>query len=203
MFSRSDVHCSKKETLYHGFFKLIRLTLSHPLFQGGRSRDFTREVLLRGTAVAVLPWDPDRDEVALVEQFRVGAQVAGDENPWLWEVVAGMQDKPNEDLEDVVRRELMEEAGLVPKAIRHLYDYYPSPGGTDEKIALFVAEVDLSDVQPFHGVDTENEDIRLHRIPRAQLPVMQGGGQINNSATLLSLMWLQIQLSQRPSGLLG
>lgn len=84
MFDRSDVQVLQRESLYSGFFKMIRLTLSHPLFRGGRSVDFQREVFLRGTAVAVLPWDPRTDEVVLVEQFRVGALVPVRKIPGYW-----------------------------------------------------------------------------------------------------------------------
>lgn len=101
-----------------------------------------------------------------------------------------------------MRRELHEEAGLETQALRYLYHYYPSPGGSDEQIALYIAEVDVTDLKPYHGVDGENEDIRVHRLKRTDVPVMQASGRINNAATLLSLMWLEKHLNQGHQGLL-
>lgn len=197
MFSSQDVTSLAHESLYQGFFRLVRHRLQHALFQGGTSAPMVRELLVKGTAVAVLPWDPVSDRIALVEQFRVGAWAAGDPNPWLLEVVAGMADKPGESLESVAHRELAEEAGITANKLTYLYHYYPSPGGSDEQIALFVAEADLSALTDFHGVEDEHEDIRLHGFDRSQVPALEAAGRINNAATLLSLMWLERELSGR------
>jgi hypothetical protein len=43
---------------------------------------------MRGNCVAVILYDPDRDEVVLIEQFRAGA-VLRPEHAWLIEIVAG------------------------------------------------------------------------------------------------------------------
>ena len=67
--------------LYKGFFKLTEVVLRHDLFEGGESPELRRELLDRHQAAAVLPYDPVRDEVVLIEQFRIGA---GDDptGPW-------------------------------------------------------------------------------------------------------------------------
>lgn len=68
--------------------------LRHELFAGGMSREISRELFVRHDAVCVLPYDPQRDEVVLIEQFRVGAMDKG-ANPWLVELVAGLIDRTN------------------------------------------------------------------------------------------------------------
>ena len=57
-----------KTVLSEGFFPLIRYRIRHSLFAGGMSRAFEREVLIRAPVAAVLPYDPDRDMVVLLEQ---------------------------------------------------------------------------------------------------------------------------------------
>ena len=113
----------RREKCYEGFYKLDRVHLRHELFAGGMSREINREVFVRHDAVCVLPYDPQRDEVVLIEQFRVGAMGKTD-NPWLIELVAGLIDK-DEVPEEVAHREAQEEAGLVFGALWPMTKYFP------------------------------------------------------------------------------
>jgi len=78
----------EREVVYAGFFKLLRYRLRHRLFEGGMGPELERELFERGRAAVVLPYDPERRQVVLVEQFRVGA-IEDEEDPWLLEPVAG------------------------------------------------------------------------------------------------------------------
>ena len=91
---------------YKGFFEIVRYRFRHRLFAGGWSGEIEREVLERGHAVAVLPYDPAADAVVLIEQFRIGALAAGFP-PWQVEIVAGIIEE-GEAIEAVARRETME-----------------------------------------------------------------------------------------------
>ena len=103
----------KKELIYSGFFKLTGIQLQHDLFAGGQSKVLTRELLDRGQAIAVLPYDPVTDEVVLVEQFRIGAGEDKDKSgPWMMEIIAGYQE-PGESAEEVACRMLQGNRGLV------------------------------------------------------------------------------------------
>lgn len=121
------------------FYQLDRLHLRHRLFAGGMGKLINRELFVRHDAVCVLPYDPQRDCVVLIEQFRVGA-LDKSVNPWLIELVAGLIDK-DEQPEEVARREAVEEAGLELAELWPLTQYYPSPGGSDERVHLYVAAV--------------------------------------------------------------
>ena len=111
-FSKNDVEIIARETLYRGFFSLDLYRFRHRLFNGGMSREITREIFERGHAAVLLPFDPVRDEVVLVEQIRIAAYDTS-ESPWLLEMVAGMIEA-GETVEDVARREALEEAaGLI------------------------------------------------------------------------------------------
>lgn len=153
-----------------------------------------RELFVRDPAVGVLLHDPERDLVALTEQFRVGAleRVGG---PWCLEVVAGMVEE-GETLEEVARREVLEEAGIVVEQLHYIRSYLPSPGGSSERMHLFCALVDLSAAGGHFGVDHEHEDIRLRVLPCEQVLANLEGGDpegapIDNAASIISLQWLQ------------
>jgi ADP-ribose pyrophosphatase len=72
-----DVKIIGRQTLYQGHFRLDRYRFRCPLHGGGWSKILSREVLDRGGAVALLLYDPDRDAVVLVEQFRLPALLGG------------------------------------------------------------------------------------------------------------------------------
>lgn len=175
---------------FKGYFRIIKYRLRHRLFAGGWSREITREVFERGHAAALLPYDPLLDTVVLIEQFRIGAHVAG-WNPWLIEVVAGVIEK-GETPEDVVRRETQEEAGCEVSDLEHISTYLPSAGGTSETVSLFCGRVSAASAGGIHGCDDEDEDIRVTTMPFAKAFAMVESGEIANSAALISLQWLAL-----------
>lgn len=182
----------QQHTAHDGFFQLHIYTLQHQLFSGGWSAKFSREVLGRGHAVAVLLHDPETDNVLLVEQFRAGA-LQDKAGPWMLEVVAGIVETGEEDV-DVARRESMEEAGCTVTDIEHILDYYPSAGGSNETIGLYYATLDLSKVTPgIHGLSSENEDIRTHIVPLTQALDWLSHGKIKSSMTIIALQWLALK----------
>lgn len=189
-FHRDDVKVKEKTPLYQGFLSVYRYSLQHRLFSGDWSPAIDRELMERGHAVVVIPYDPVTDELVVVEQFRVGA--LDDENgPWLFEFVAGMFDA-NESAEEVATRELEEEAGLKAKRLIYATSYYSSPGGTDEKLTIYIAEVDSKSAADFGGLPEEDEDIRVHVIPRDKVITMLEREEINNAASVIGLQWLQL-----------
>lgn len=132
-FSKNDVEIIARETLYRGF-SLDLYRFRHRLFNGGMSGEITREIFERGHAAVLLPFDPVRDEVVLVEQIRIAAYDTS-ESPWLLEMVAGMIEA-GETVEDVARREALEEAGLEVGRTKPILSYLASPGGTSERLSI-------------------------------------------------------------------
>ncbi|CEO40370.1 ADP-ribose diphosphatase [Photobacterium kishitanii] len=190
-FNRQDVEVLATTTVYDGFFKMVKYRLRHRLFAGGWSGEFERELFERGHAAAVLPYDPIRDQVVLIEQFRIGA-MAADCQPWQLEIVAGMLDHDNESPEQVVRREATEESGLVLGKTEKISRYLSSSGGCSEVLDIFISEVDSRLAQGIHGVASESEDIRVHVVSRNQAYQWLESGKIENAATIIALQWLQL-----------
>ena len=87
--TKESAELVRHEVAFQGYFKVVRYFFRHTLYEGGMSGEISREVFERGQAGGVLMYDPQRDEVVLIRQFRAGAYVAG-HHPWVWEVVAGI-----------------------------------------------------------------------------------------------------------------
>lgn len=187
---KDDIEILSDETVYQGFFKIARYQLRHRLFKGGWSKRLSRELFQRGHAAAVLPYDPIRDEVILIEQFRIGALHA-DSGAWLTEIVAGMIEA-GETAEDVARREAIEESGCPIQQLIPICDYFVSPGGTCERTSLFCGHVDTSHVGGIHGCSDEGEDIRSFAVSFPMAQAMISDGRINSASPIMAIQWLAL-----------
>lgn len=185
-----DVEVVEREACFRGFYQLDRLHLRHRLFAGGMGKLISRELFVRHDAVCVLPYDPQRDCVVLIEQFRVGA-LDKSLNPWLIELVAGLIDK-DEQPEEVARREAVEEAGLTLAELWPLTQYYPSPGGSDERVHLYVGRCDSRGAGGVHGLEEEGEDIRVLVWSLDEALAALDDGRIDNAASIIALQWLAL-----------
>ncbi|KGK02992.1 MULTISPECIES: NUDIX domain-containing protein [unclassified Pseudoalteromonas] len=194
-FTHDDVRLKPIENLYDGFFKINLYQFKHALFAGGESEVIRREILERGDAVAVLPYDPVTEQVLLIEQIRIGA-IKSKHTPWLLECIAGMTDG-SEDYESVVKKEAFEEAGLNLTELEFMLSYLSSPGGTTERLYLYLAHADLSQINTgIYGLDTEGEDIKTHIMDLDEAFERLNRGEIDNAATVICLQWLALNLDR-------
>ncbi|MBP6122985.1 MULTISPECIES: ADP-ribose diphosphatase [Providencia] len=189
-YGKDDIEIISKRKLFNGFFQMTEYRFRHRLFEGSWSNEITREVFERGHAGVVLPYDPKTENVVLIEQIRLPA-IETSETPWLLEAVAGMIE-PNESPEEVIRRESVEEAGLVIERAEKALSYLSSPGGTTERMHVYIGEVDSKKAKGIHGLSTENEDIRVHVVSRDQAYQWVNDGTIDNAATVIAIQWLQL-----------
>lgn len=190
LYARNDVELLSKKDLYKGFFRMTEYRFKHRLFSGGWSAEVKREVFERGHAGVLLAYDPQRDEVVLIEQIRIPAFETS-ETPWLLEVIAGMVEK-GESPEEVVKREAQEEAGINVGRCEPIISYLSSPGGTSERMHVYVGEVDATTAKGIHGLASENEDIRVHVVSRDQAYQWVEEGIIDNAASVIAIQWLQL-----------
>ncbi|HEK0327472.1 TPA: ADP-ribose diphosphatase [Proteus mirabilis] len=190
LYTRNDVELISKKTLYKGFFRMNEYRFKHRLFKGGWSAEVKREVFERGHAGVLLAYDPKRDEVVLIEQIRIPAYETS-QTPWLLEVIAGMVEE-GESPEEVVRREATEEARITIGRCKPIVSYLSSPGGTSERMYVYVGEVDATTATGIHGLACENEDIRVHVVSREQAYQWVEEGIIDNAASVIALQWLQL-----------
>jgi ADP-ribose pyrophosphatase len=178
------------EVAYQGRFRIGRYLFRHGLYQGGQSKVLRREVFERGHAAAVLPYDPVRDEVVLIRQFRSGAYVAG-RHPWTWEVVAGIIED-GESPEELVRREAVEEAALAVGDILPMHEFVVSPGACSETCATYLGRVDTASAGGIFGLEEEGENILVKVFPFAEARAMLDRNEIDNAIAVIALQWLAL-----------
>ena len=186
---------------YTRFFTVEEFALRHRRFDGALSAEHHRAVFRVADAVTVLPYDPVRDRILLVEQLRLGAYAHGDARPWLLEPIAGMIDA-GEPPEVAARRETEEEAGLQLGALHQVARYYPSPGGLAQVLISYLAIADLpDDVTGIAGHEGEGEDILSHLVAWDLACEMLAAGDMVNAPLVISMQWLQIHRDRlRTSG---
>lgn len=188
------VEILKSEETRVGFLRIKRFRLRHALFAGGMGPELGRDRLEGLGAASVLLYDPKRDEVALLEQFRIGALEAGP-GAWLLETVGG-HIGPGETAEEVARRESLEEAGCELMDLIPICRFYVSPGLSDEVISLYCGLVDTSHLGGIHGLDEEGEDIRV-LVMDAQAAIAElYQGRANSTSIIIALQWLAIYRGQ-------
>ena len=187
--SHPDVRPIRAETAFKRFLRIDVVHFHHRLFSGEWSRERAYDVVRRGDAVALLLYDPARDAVVLVEQFRLPPLYCG-LSPWQVEVVAGLVD-PGEDYEAVARRESREEADMAPLgALIPIQRYMPTPGASDESVMLFCGRVDSVAAGGVHGLAEEHEDIRVVVKSVAEIEAMVDAGTVETGHTLVCFYWL-------------
>ncbi|SDL12345.1 NUDIX domain-containing protein [Paracoccus chinensis] len=186
---------------YGQYFSVESLRLTHRLHQGGWSEPLERAVFVSGDAVVVLPWDPDRDRVLLVDQFRAGPAARGDGQPWIYEPVAGRIDA-GETPESTALREAVEEAGLTLSRLIPAPAFYPTPGIAAEFIYGFIGIADLPDgVATVTGLPSEGEDIRGQLVSRDELMRMVLDGRIVSGPLMILALWLNRMADELKRGL--
>jgi ADP-ribose pyrophosphatase len=177
-----------RDTVFRGFLRVDRYRLRHSLFAGGWSAELTRERVEGLRAAAVLLYDPDTDQVVMIEQFRIGAHESG-KGAWLLEPVGGYV-PPAEDSADVARREAMEEAGCEVADLIPIGEFYLSPGTTAERISLFVGRVHAPSASGIHGLEHEGEDIRVEVLAADDAIRELYTGRANSTTAIITLQWL-------------
>ncbi len=179
-----------KEIIYNGFFRMEKYRLKHTLYAGGWSAEISRELFVRGSAVAVLLYDPHTDQVVLIEQFRAGAIIQPD-RAWLVEIVAGGIEEGETAIE-VAYRESMEEAGCDIQELMVINEFYTTPGGCSERITLFCGKIDSSQVGGIHGLDHEDEDILVRAVDFKDAYLMLENNEIESAIPIIALQWLAL-----------
>jgi ADP-ribose pyrophosphatase len=183
------VEIIEAQTVFERFLRMDVFRFRHRLFCGEWSTVRSYDVLRRGKAVAVVLYDPDRDDVVLVEQLRLPALLAG-ASPWQIEIAAGVVED-GEAAAAVAIREVREETGLVPVSTPiPIQRYLPSPGASDESVMLFCARVDSRTAAGVHGLHEEGEDIRVLVKSCAEIEALIDAGKIENGHSLVALYWL-------------
>ena len=188
--SKETAEIVRQEVAFQGYFKVVRYFFRHTLHKGGMSGEVSREVFERGQAGGVLMYDPGRDEVVLIRQFRAGAYAAG-RHPWTWEVVAGIIEE-KETAEIMIRRETVEEAGIKVGELIPIQNVMLTPGACSEACQIFLGRIDSSEAGGVFGLAEEHEDILVKVMPFADAYAMVERNEVDNAVGVIALQWLAL-----------
>lgn len=200
---QGDVRLLRRSLAYADFFSVEEYDIAFRRFSGETSQPLTRAAFVSGDAITLLPYDPQRDRVLIVEQFRAGPLGRGDAQPWLLEAIAGRIDG-GETPEAAALREAREEAGIELSDLRLVTQYYPTPGAKTEYLFGFLGLADLPDgAAGLGGLEGEGEDIRSHVLSFERAMELVGSGEINVGPLILLLLQLarlRPELRAEPAG---
>lgn len=197
---KGKVELTRIAPAYASFFALDDVFLRHERFDGSMTREIERAVLVSSDAAIVLPYDPVRDRVLLVEQVRMGPAIRGDTALWQLEPIAGLVDA-GETPQEAARREAIEEAGLTLQSLETIAQVYSSPGNSTGFYYIYLGLVDLPDGSAgAGGLDSEDEDIRSHLMSFDDLLALADSLDAANAPLVLATYWLARHRSRLRSG---
>jgi ADP-ribose pyrophosphatase len=187
-----------QERILDDIFKVDCAIVRYEQWDGTLSSPQVRLVFERGDSVGVLPYDKARRQVVLIRQFRYPVHVREPQQAWLWEAIAGAQegDKPPEA---VARREALEEAGYALGALIHVATVYPSPGGTSERMHLYIAPISSTMRESTGGGVDPGEDIAIAVWDLDDALAAMRRGEIVDAKTVLLLQHLALHWPELPA----
>jgi nudix-type nucleoside diphosphatase (YffH/AdpP family) len=181
--------------VYDGFFKVDEARLRYERFNGAMSETVRRLKFERGDSVAVLLYNPETARILLVNQFKYPTYEKGP--GWITETLAGMIDV-GEDPEDAARREILEETGYSVRELKYISTFYLSPGGSSERIFLYLAEVaDCDKVQEGGGLTEESEDIASVELNLEDAREQVRTGEIVDAKTIIAIYSLENHVHEK------
>ena len=188
----SNFKVTNKKNLYDGFFKMNEISLKYKKYDGNWSNEIKRELFGGAQVSAVLPYDPIKKKIVLIQQFRPGT-ISKNTNNYLNEIVAGIID-PGESPEIAAKRECLEETGYKIKKLTPIQGYFPAPGSSESFYHLFLGEVDSKNGKKIMGLYKENEDILVKSFDINQVKKMLQEGKFVNGLTLIAIQWFFLNI---------
>jgi len=180
-----------KKNLYSGFFNLNKYQFIHQKHDGDWTNIVEREIFSGAHVSTLLPYDPIKKEIILIQQFRAGVLSRYD-NDYLYEIVAGIIGE-NEKPEETAKRECLEETGCEVKKIIPIQAYFPAPASSESYYHLFLGEINSFDGERIKGLEDENEDILVKSFKIENVRNMLKEKKIKNGLTLIALQWFFLE----------
>lgn len=178
----ADEKVLSSDILYRGRVVTLRVdTIS----RGGDST-YKREIVEHGGAVAIVPLDQEGN-VYLVRQYRSGSARE------MLEIPAGGLE-PGEPPLECARRELQEEINMYPENLIELGSFYVAASYTTERITIYLT----NNMRPSSQQGDPDEDIAILRMPFADALRMALANEIEDSKTIIGLLWAARYLGFQP-----
>lgn len=177
-----------RKVLFEAYHKLEMFKVQpRSLKHGGWAEEMEREIFFGRPIAVVLLYIPETDEVLLNQQFRLGALVAGVENPFMFECAAGAIDE-GETAEDAAKREAFEETGCEVLDLEFVCKAYSSPGCMAEEFHIYIGRIAKAE-SGFYGHEHEGEEIKTHLLPWNSVLKMLDQGDFTNITAAMTVNW--------------
>ena len=168
---------------YDGFRQVVTYR-----YREDDSGNSARREIVRGQhAVAVVAHDPDLDQLVMIRQFRIGAQLGVGKGLSV-ELAAGLIDE-GEDAATAAARELKEETGLDAISIKPMCRFLTTPGLTDEVLNIYYAQVNAQNLVEEAGHASETEQTFPFLLSLQEALDAIDSNNINNGIVMIGLMW--------------
>jgi ADP-ribose pyrophosphatase len=95
-----------------------------------------------------------------------------------------------ESPQEVAHREAMEEAGCKIEHLIRIGEFFTTPGGSSERLTLFCGIVDTAGLGGLHGLEEEDEDIRVEVVGFDEAWGLLENGGIDSAIPIIALQWL-------------
>ncbi len=182
-----------KKNIHSGFFKMNEIVVKYKKYDGSWSNNVKRELFGGAQVSGLLPYDPIKKEIILIQQFRPGT-ISKNVDNYLDEIVAGIID-PGEEPEITAKRECLEETGCEVKKLIPINSFFPSPGSSESFFHLFLGEVKSFDGKRIMGLKNENEDILVRSYKISEIKEKLEKGKFINGLTLVALQWFFLNIN--------
>jgi ADP-ribose pyrophosphatase len=164
------------KTLYRG--RVVRLTLDTYRTSDGRS--FRRETIQHPCSVVIVPLLEGK-RVLLIRQFRHAL------NRFIYEIPAGTSE-PGEELLVCAKRELAEETGYQASHWQRLFEFYPAPGVSTERMVLYRA-TKVRSLLRSRATKDKDEYITPQIVPAHSALEMVRQNKIIDAKSILGILW--------------
>lgn len=191
-YSRKDVDVKQDEVVWqhpHNVFSIHKLDCVLPVFDSDTQYQVQRTMIAKRPFVMVLPYDPELDQVVMIEQIRMANVFSRQQTPCLFELCAGYIED-GESPETAAKREVLEESGLRVQRLEKVCEYWVSPGWTSERAHFYCAHVDSKDAHGVFGVANEHESTKVHRVQASVFIDSVETGFLDNGGAVIGALWL-------------
>ena len=172
----------ERERFKGGFLRVVTGT-----FVGPDGFTFERDIVRHPGAVSVVPLEADRRHAILVRQYRAAVDTP------LLELPAGKLDVVGEPPEECAARELAEEIGYRAGSLVELCQFLNSPGFSDERSWIYLAEQLVRCDRDAQGV--EERHLTLERVDLDELDDLVAAGEIVDAKTIIGLQLARSRLA--------
>lgn len=186
-----DVVLTKHDRIFDEYRTVDKVLFDHKSMNPEAPEWLTnveREICRFSKVAVILLYEPEKDVVLLNRQFRMGAYLAGDDNPYMLECAAGCIDE-GETAEHAAIREGLEETGATVTDIEYITHVFPSAGSTDEVCYLFCGRIDSVPDKRYHGLVEEGEEIEILPYTAQEIEDLLDSGTVHNAKALILMGW--------------